>query len=39
MSEPTPDQETERPTSLGIYDKPSRTRGDRDRDRAIVLSA
>ncbi|WP_170546292.1 hypothetical protein [Ruegeria arenilitoris] len=38
MSEPTPEQETERPTSLGIYDKPSRPAVTEIEIAAIVLS-
>jgi len=38
MSEPTPEQETERATSLGIYDKPSRPSITEIEVVAIVLS-
>ncbi len=38
MSEPTPEQEPERPTSLGIYDKPSRPAVTEIEIAAIVLS-
>lgn len=38
MSEPTHEQETERPTSLGIYDKPSRPAVTEIEIAAIVLS-
>jgi hypothetical protein len=38
MSEPTPEQETERPTSLGIYDKPSRPAVTEIEIAAIALS-
>ncbi|MFY2823704.1 hypothetical protein [Ruegeria sp. MALMAid1280] len=38
MSEPSPEQEPERPTSLGIYDKPSRPAVTEIEIAAIVLS-
>ncbi|WP_377191303.1 hypothetical protein [Ruegeria meonggei] len=38
MSEPTPEQETERPTSLGIYDKPVRSSVTEIEIVAIALS-